>query len=427
MAATTMFVRSVGEKNTRLAFGMMWSTLKRVGREADEIRELAKDNKVTSYARSTKGHSEDALIGLPINLDASDLKGKVYSAAQAFASMDGVQDHSMMIWRFEDDLVWVCRIKNGLPMVGKDKVMPASEVAGFINEEHSFSDYSITTYGNWSGEPEGLNIEDIAFACGRDDEIRAVPGFKLTLPKILTLVLILGSVGGGYVYNKDKAAREEAARQAAMAQQVSASDQYVQAIKTNKSGTPAAVRWAELQDAINGIQLVSAGWALDRIDCDVEVANSCTVTWKREIGSNLELNSELNLPEDTQWSLDAGKVTYQVKLPDAAKDSNFGLAESPSIRDYLKNFVSQIQDASLAGLNISLKNGLPYGIPAGVTLGDISPDVLVTAGEWEMRGEIWLAEYAFNLPANMVLKSFSVNVENADIKFSMKGNYYAKK
>lgn len=426
MAATTMIVREIGNKRIRVAFGMVWSTLSGVVSESEEIRELAKENKVEFYARSTKGHSDDSLIGLPIGLDAAELKGKVYSAAQAFASMSGVDEHSMMVWKFDDDHVWVCRIRNGLPMVGKDLVLSMNEVEAFISEEHSFSDETITIYGNVQGDVK-LNIEDIAFACGKDDEIRRVPGFKLTIGNIVLLVVVAGVAGGGYVYYQAQKAEAERARLAAMQQQASPDDQYLAAIKAAKPGTSVSIRWAEIQEAINSIQVDAGGWSLDRVECDVEAANVCTITWKRDIGSNMDLLSQIELPDNTQWSIDANKLTYQVKLPEAEPAKAFVLETSPSAREFLKRFVSQIQDASLVNLNISLKNGMPYGMPAGITLGDVSPELLISSGEWEMRGDVWMAEYATNLPPNMVLKSFSMIAESADIKFSMKGNYYAKK
>lgn len=409
----------------KLALALDWNTIPGVERQAEEIAALSKEVGATHYAKSKPGDTEvNTLVGFMSN-DAIT-KGKIYSAAQSFASMHGIAEQAIFVWNIDDTDTWVCHVKDGYPVVGHDFVLPRSRAVSEVNDIVSFSDDKIVLYGNSDEYPSDspLTIDDIAEACGKDDEIKKISSFNISpLTIILTLLVVSAAAAGGYYYMEQQRIAE-LRRQQAEAQKVDPNVQYQEALKSAQTGAPASARWASMKKSIEGLEVFANGWKFKKIECDFAAA--CTLTWDRVNGSNSDLISVLNLPADVKWETDGTKVTYSLPIPALTGKDKVDLDALPKMKDFFVTFMSDVQNASLIGLMTQVKSAEPFSLPPGVPVTDIKPDSIVSAGEWTVSGDYWLNEFIETMPKNFSLKTLRVEFQGDKISFEAKGNYYAK-
>lgn len=416
----------------RLALGMDWESLVGNGRESDEIKEYS--NKIGSeyYARSkieANGTSEN-LVGFVTGLDKADLRGKLYSAAQAFASMEGVSSNAIIVWDFPDGKTWVCQAINGFPVVGMDFV--AEKVFAHAEAEnqatYNNSDTPIDFYGNSKSFPSkyAIGLDDIGFDCGKDDEIKRVASINISPTTLITsLVLIALLAGGGWYYMEQKRIAE-AKRKAAEAQQVDPNVLYAQSLASTNPGVSASKRWAEIKHIFDNMPTYVFGWGFTKAECKLSPEHLCTITLNRVDGTSLDLDKSAGLPEDAIWSADGSFVQYTIPLSEETIENAYQIKDAPPIKTVMIGFMSKVQDASTVGLKIGLGTPAPWAVPAGVSFGDIKNDTLVSSGTWDADGDYWMTDIAKEMPDNFTITDVTITYANENVVFNMKGNYYAK-
>lgn len=411
--------------NKKLVLGLEWSSLSGVRPEREETRDICKELGATHFARSS-GTGSEALVGTVVDVPASKLKGHAYSAAQAFASMDGVPKNAIMVLELDDERTWVCLVRGGLPVVGHDVVMATEDAVVFASDAMSFSEDSLTIFGNTDAfkSVKSMTLEDVAFSCGKDDEIKRVSGFSISPAAPLVILIIIGSVaGGGWWYMEQERIKEQ--QRLLAAQQADPNLLYDQELDRINPGMPVRDYWLSVKDQIANMVVFAGGWRLTGLDCDL-VAGNCMVNWERVHGTNEDLIKFADLPADTAWTSDATKVSYAIKIKAQERPDAMDVRAAPKVNDLMVGFVSKIQDASLVGLNVSLKNLAPYALPPGVSMAGIKPEKLVMAGEWDLVGNYWMTEFIDEMPSNFSANKLNVTISGSNIQFNMKGNYYAK-
>ena len=419
---STQIIESNGKK---LAIGLDWNTLSGIKRPIEEITEISKGLKADYYAKSKEDGAE-SLVGFLISPGPNLLKGKakLYSGAQSFASMEGVDEHAAFIWDLGDGKTWVSIVRNGYPVVGRDVVMLTDRADSFVSDLVSFGE-SVTIYGNSKTYPSkySITLDDIFEACGKDDEVHKVSSFNISPATLLVVILLLGAAAAGGWYYMEQQRIAESKKLAAQQAQVDPNVQYAEALKVAKPGIPVGAQFEALKRQIDQIEVYVAGWRFTSIDCDLKA--DCKMSWLRVNGNDKDLMAALNLPANTVWEADGSKASYTVPIHNL-NAAQIDLKAPPKDSDFFRSFMSSVQDASLVGLNAGLKPATPYGLPSGVTFTQIKPGALISAGDWTMKGDYWMGEFLSNMPSNFTANNIRVEFQGTNITIEAKGNYYDK-
>lgn len=416
----------------RLALGMDWESLVGNGRESDEIKEHSVKLGSEHYARSrtdASGVSEN-LIGFVIGLDKAELRGKLYSAAQAFASMEGVSSNAIFVWDFPDGKTWVCQAINGYPVVGMDFVVEKSLAHAEAENQATYnnSDTPIEFYGNSKSFPSkyAITLDDIGFDCGKDDEIKRVASINIAPSTLITALVLIAAIAGGGWYYMEQQRIAEAKRKAAEAQRVDPDVLYAQSLLTSNPGVPASKRWAEIRHIFENMPTYVLGWGFTKAECKLSPEHLCTITLNRIDGTSLDLARNAGLPADAIWAADGTYVQYTIPLSEETLENAYVVKNAPPVKTVMVDFMSKVQDASTIGLKIGLGTPVPWAIPSGVTFGDIKKETLISSGTWQADGDYWMSDITKEMPDNFTMTDVTVTYVNENVVINMKGNYYAK-
>lgn len=415
----------VGDRS--LIFGLDWSALVGAKKEAEEIREKLKLSKTNHFARSG-GRDGDVVIGVPA-LENGGINGKVYSAALVFSGLDQVDRNSIIIWDLDETSTWVCVVKNGYPVVGKDLVKERSAAEIYARDEMSFSRDRLTVYGNNASirSENPLNLEDIAFAANKDHLVRS-NGLGISPAVLSTFVVLSLAVGGGYWYYSDMMEKKAAAELAAASQKEDPNITYKRSLDYSTPGIPAGLHWAKIKPVISSIPVVADGWKLIEINCDLAAINLCVSKWERVNGNNDGLRKALNLPDDTMWTIEGKHILYNIPLPAATEtDPKVNLNNVPSTKEFMVKTISSIQDLSLVGLGVAVNPMTPYGVPPTISAAEVKPELMVNVGTWStVASPFWMTDVFDEMPDSFVISNITVTVNDSELTFKSNGNYYAK-
>ncbi|PPC84787.1 MAG: hypothetical protein CTY35_00255 [Methylotenera sp.] len=421
-----MTSRIISSSGRNLALALDWNILNGIKRLQDEVSDLSKTVGSVHYAKTKNAGSSDALAGFLMG--DHDFKGKLYSAAQAFASMPGISEHSIFIWELNEEETWVCVAKDGYPVIGSDIILDKFRARSFASDQISFSDSDkgITIYGNAQGFDgiSPLSLEDIAEACGKDDEIKKVSSFNVSPAALITVLTLLSACAGGGWYYMEQQRIEELKRAQIEAQKVDPNVLYEESLKKAKPGFPASQQWKAIKASVEGIEVYAAGWKFKAIECDFN--SVCTLTWDRINGSNSDLMEALKLPADVKWETDGSKMSYMLPVTQPVNTAQIDLQKSPTMKTFFVGFMSEVQNASRVGLRVSIKSPEAYGLPPGIPATQVKPELVAMSGAWEASGDYWMTEFIETMPENFAISTIRVEFQGEKITFDAKGNYYAK-
>lgn len=415
----------VGDRS--LIFGLDWSALVGAKKEADEIREKLKISKANNFARSG-GRDGEVVIGVPA-LEFGGIKGKVYSAALVFAGLEQVDRNSIMVWDLDEESTWVCVVKNGYPVVGKDLVKERSAAEIYARDEMSFSREKLTVYGNNTAirTESPLNLEDIAYAANKEHLVKS-NGIGVSPAVLSAFVLLSLTVGGGYWYYSDMMAKKAAAEAAAASQKEDPNITYKRSLDYSTPGMPAGLHWEKIKPIITNIPVVAEGWKLIEINCDLGTINLCVSKWERVNGNNEGLRKSLNLPDETMWTIEGKHILYNIPLPAPVDgDPKVKLSEAPTTKEFMIKTISNIQDLSLIGLGVVVNPMTPYGVPPTISAAEVKPELMVNVGTWSIvASPFWMTDVFNEMPDSFVITNINVTVNDSELTFKSNGNYYAK-
>lgn len=414
----------------KLAIALEWESLSSTEKERKFIRKTAKEIGTTLYARNgLKG--EDGLVGFLSGPESNSAKGKIYSAALAFAGLEMIVPNAFMVWEFNDGTAWVCHVRNGSPVVDGDKIVDTDAVSTLIENQRTLDgdNSDLTIYGNstfFGDNP--LDIDDIARAAGRGDEIKKI--FPIDIEPgtaILAGFLIAGAMGGYWYYQEQERIAEEQ-RRLAEQQKQDPNKLYAENLAIMNPGAIASARFRVLQVGLDAITPSVAGWEFVSVECLFDDAPRCNYTWKRVDGNNRDLKTALKVPAEAVWSLDGVSVEYSVPLTGEEKYPKVSVKSLPGFSNLSIDFLSRAQDAAVAfdNVKVGFAQSAPWGLPPGVTFVDVKPELLVTSGEWSFDGEYFMGMFINELPDNFSLRSIKVDRTGDNFNLAARGNYYAR-
>lgn len=433
------YIVRVGKRS--YAFGLIWSFLPGVDSTRSEIKSLAEDHDAIEYV-TLQTHDKRHLVGL-LEKDFTNEKGASKTGALAAASVlaslyKETIENAIFGMLLPNGMVGVIGFRDGLPLVGFDRVVALDEVESVVSEYlRVLKDQAQTAV--FYGHEEAFPGRDAA-PCGLDlltqAEKTKVSGSRLARvkkPVALVLSLMILLAGGGYGFHAFDEYQKEQARKASIAV-IDPNKLYEQSLSAvlSAAGYPVVeVAW-QMIDTFSRLPLSHQGWRLVEMVC--EQPGSCVLSWSNDDGGTYESFSSLALPgvtiTHTEFLEGLNAIKTTVDFPVTGKQG-INLQFIPKDSDYLTSFGTRAQRLKDVSVPVTLQKGQVVGLPptpAGQQ--PITETVLkkvIKDGSWTMTGDWIFNEALRNMPLNMTLTKLQLNIKDESISFIANGKYYVQK
>jgi len=429
MAMIMRLVAVDGGRN--VAFGLEWLTPPGEKPIVKERRAMAREAKA-SHTVLLRVDQDRPVVGVARGLPR---RANAYSAASLFSMKKAC---AVLVWDLGQRRVAIVGVRNGLPVVGFDTIVPVEEVSTKLGDFARLTQLDLKAFGNIqiSGfDIEKANLEDMLAPIGASKVARLVPA---TLPKGLIIgVLIAGATvvaaSYGLDYYRSYQADAEAKRRAAAHIDVNIAYRTV----LPKVLANAGLRAEHISDMLytfRSLPLTHKGWWLHKVVCQQSL---CTVTWDIN-GGTFDTFAEESIPH-------ALSTRNQPNFKNIIQD--FPVSINPGSRGIdAKSLLPQTTFETRVGTMVQLltgswKSGQPL-IPVTLTLG--SPAILalpagatenqiqnpIRVGTWAMQGKLWMVKFPASFPAGFTVESLSIEVPPNDPESAtatIEGKYYVKK
>ena len=417
---------------SKLAFGVLWTTLPGAASQINEIRTLAKDNQAKYYVTIAREGSLP-LVGL---IPKPDTRGQCKAAASMILQLCPDIENAVFAFQFPDGSAAAICFRDGLPMVGYDfcgSVATVSQrIAQFVN---SLGDLSGTVL--CAGEPrlfsdspylaeiQQFNFEEEKL---EGKEFKAAifqPAFPPTVALVFLAVLLIGSMGGWYAY--DQYQKEELRKQ--QSKKIDPNVAYEASVtKALAEAGPLAPDTARvLYPFISALPLYFGGWNLDVAVCQID---SCSLTWMPEIylASTFD-DFKASLPETWSAAYRSDFQTVVSSMPtEASKSVGVKREMLPGSNDFLVSMGSQVQRLKFIGVDLRIDPATLFAVPPlPPDNPPITESVLknpVKEGSWRLTGGWVGMDFLWSLPPSMTITSITMNARNYELAIQVEGKYY---
>lgn len=459
----------------QLAFGLQWSTLPGVGKQAHEVSKLVKDNHAQFVTVFKRNESSKAMVGLlgnskdksgkdksnkdknskdgnnEVENNAAEnirdkkriqsVKGKTLSAAVLFARAVPTPN-AMFIYRFPDDLCVFIGILDGVPMPGYDSCGSAKHVqqllTQFMRLRQGRQGVALKLYGNMTFDgveaPSNLSLQELLVASRKTLQEAVLTPTRFPVSTIVVAVVLLASLFAAYAgYGVWK---KQSRKPSSITQQETDPNRWYQESLPRTladAGYSARKVAPHLLDTINGMELFHAGWSLSSMKCK---PGSCDVTWKIIPGGSFQSFKEA-LPSLSHSSTPSNlqNVQYQKDLKTISATLAFDLPKEmkglkvetlPKQAEF--EFNQDDRNQRMTGLYPLITRKPTQNVLAIPTSMDESRlNNAINVGEWEARGFFHQADMLQVLPENMTLESLEVSFAPGAFTLFCQGKYYVKK
>lgn len=432
------YIVRAGKRN--IAFGMLWTVLSGVVHTRTEIKHLAEDHNAGDYV-SFPVDGKRILIGL-LSKDFYTEKRAVKSKANAAAIVlstvyKGVIENAMFGIVLPNDKVAVIGFRDGLPLVGFDRVVSYQDIVNVVDDYLQVLKEqapSAVFYGR-DDVFQGRNPAPFELDWFAQTDPSKLSGTRLRRVKkpvglIVSLVVFSAAIFVGFHYF-DQYQQEQAKK--AQIKIIDPNRLYEQSVSKSLSaaGYPAIeVAW-QMIDTINRLPLHHQGWKLDNAAC---TPGSCVLSWSNGDGGTFQTFAAAALPgvavQKTEYKEGLTTIETTVEYPVTGKPG-VQLQLIPTLDEYVMNFGSRAQKLKEFGAPLNLQKAIIIGLPP-VLPGQlpITENVLknpIKEGSWSLTGDWMLYDALRGLPNNMTIQKLDLVASGESISMTVNGKYYVKK
>lgn len=387
--------------NWAIALGIDWT----MPSDAGEVRAQKKKH------AEQKEHAKDSFVLMTSSTGQrwlgfhAPVAGKVYAAALLVAM---VKPNAVVYQPLNDQFAWVCAIQDGMPVVGYDKVLPASDARNTAIEWSSMFPQA-EMIGDLQGaqasladvfavldeglESKTVQRKQIAFALLSTS---GMPVGRIALAAVV--VILAAALAYGVTWYMDvrkaqennKLSLEDAARKAmASAQEkarleaerkaaVATFHQQVDAARAAQQTriVPASV-WAGVSSVRGAVGISQRGYKPQAFDCTPQ---SCRVTWLGA-GRFVRASDKLLLP-NVERNLGA-ELTAASVFPLATRQGAMPAAKAGSGEE-LRLLVQSALSVHVKNLTVEAPQPLAISAPPAAGPG-VQPVVVAEVGKWRAQ------------------------------------------
>lgn len=419
---------------SRLAFGVLWTTLPGAASQINEIRALAKDNQAKYYVTIAREGSLP-LVGL---IPKPETRGSCKAAASMILQLCPDIDNAVFAFLFPDGSAAGICFRDGLPMVGYDFCGSVSTVSQRIAQfEKSLGDLSgsLLFAGDrrlfcdctYFAEIQSFDFEEEKLEGKEFKTAVFQPAFPPTVALVLLAIVIAGAMGGWYTY--DRYQQEELRKQQSkkIDPNVAYEASVTQALAEAGPLAPDTAR--VLYPFISALPLYFGGWNLDVAACQID---SCSLTWMSDIylASTFD-DFKASLPVNWSAAYRSDFQTVVSSVPtNASKSESVGIKREliPGANAFLVSMGSQVQRLKFIGVELRIEPATLFAVPPMPPDNPpITESVLtnpVKEGGWRLTGG-WIGmDFLWTLPPSMTITSITMNARNYELAIQVEGKYY---